>query len=93
MKLIVGLGNPGEKYEGTRHNIGFIAVEKLVTALAKEAQWEASDKFKALFYKFSEGDLMVVKPQTFMNDSGSCVSSLSLFYNRILWSFSALMVQ
>ena len=73
MKLIVGLGNPGEKYNNTRHNVGFIAVEKLVTALAKEAQWEASDKFKALFYKSSEGDLMVVKPQTFMNLSGKAV--------------------
>jgi len=80
MKLIVGLGNPGEKYNNTRHNVGFVFVEKFVTALAKEAQWEASDKFKALFYKSSEGDLMVVKPQTFMNDSGSCVSSLSVFY-------------
>lgn len=79
MKLIVGLGNPGEKYERTRHNVGFMAADRLISSLGS-AKWEKSDKFKALIYKSLEKDLLIVKPQTFMNESGVCVSALSLFY-------------
>ncbi|MDO8451975.1 MAG: aminoacyl-tRNA hydrolase [bacterium] len=75
MKLIVGLGNPGTQYEGTRHNIGFMVVERL----AREAglgvvAWNEEKKHKALTAKV--GDILIVKPQTFMNASGVAVKSL-----------------
>lgn len=80
MKLIVGLGNPGEKYGRTRHNVGFMLVDRILSTLGREVKWEENDKFKALTYKSLEKDLLIAKPQTFMNESGLSVSALSLFY-------------
>jgi PTH1 family peptidyl-tRNA hydrolase len=80
MKLIVGLGNPGKKYEGTRHNIGFFAVD----AFAKEqhAEWKEETSRKALITQCLIGDVKVLlaKPQTFMNLSGESVQSIASFY-------------
>jgi PTH1 family peptidyl-tRNA hydrolase len=79
MKLIVGLGNPGEKYDNTRHNVGFDAVDKLAHELGDTTPaWEMSTKHNALLAKI--GEVMLVKPQTFMNDSGVSVASLVAFY-------------
>ncbi|MFH2019251.1 MAG: aminoacyl-tRNA hydrolase [bacterium] len=71
MKIIVGLGNPGEKYEKTRHNVGFMVVEKLVG----EKSWSKS-KGAPLMYvhmKMGEEPVEVIKPLTFMNESGQAV--------------------
>lgn len=71
MKLIVGLGNPGEKYAKTRHNVGFMVVEKLVG----EKSWSKS-KGAPLMYvhmKVEEEAVEVIKPLTFMNESGQAV--------------------
>lgn len=77
MKLIVGLGNPGEKYSKNRHNVGFMVVEKLSEQMKNE-KWEVSKKFNAEMIQTKE--YILAKPQTFMNDSGVAVSKLCQFY-------------
>ena len=73
MKLIVGLGNPGTKYAKTRHNIGFMAVD----ALAKEMgmDFTVGRKYNGLFAKSNQ--LEILKPQTFMNNSGTVVQAIA----------------
>lgn len=80
MKLIVGLGNPGGEYESTRHNIGFMVVDKLEKELARGVPpaWVKDEKKNVLTVRF--GDLLLVKPQTFMNKSGFAVKALVNFY-------------
>lgn len=77
MILIVGLGNPGEKFANTRHNLGFESVELLRRKLGL-GDWSKEDRFKAEVIKFEE--LILARPQTFMNQSGLSVSSLAGFY-------------
>jgi PTH1 family peptidyl-tRNA hydrolase len=79
MKLVVGLGNPGSKYETTRHNVGFLAVDRLVE------KWKAQGpqvKNQGEIYQTSlQGEkILLVKPQTFMNRSGVSVAPLFQFY-------------
>jgi peptidyl-tRNA hydrolase, PTH1 family len=89
MKLIVGLGNPGEKYEKTRHNLGFMVLEHFLKdfKLAKDTSWENSVKFKSdmaqIEWQPKHGTLekvILVKPKTFMNNSGLAVKILADFY-------------
>lgn len=83
MKLIVGLGNPEEKYFGTRHNLGFEVVEKLVNSLQRTGDsWENNDRFKAEICKLKTEncDLIIIKPQTYMNNSGMAVSAVMNYY-------------
>ncbi|MHA1575398.1 MAG: aminoacyl-tRNA hydrolase [Alphaproteobacteria bacterium] len=77
MKIIVGLGNPGKKHEKTRHNIGFMILNKLATESFKK-----TNKFNAQISVFSETPekILLVKPQTFMNNSGFTVSKTLNFY-------------
>ncbi len=77
MKLIVGLGNPGRKYEGTRHNVGFDVVDLL--AGRHRLEWDAAPA-EALVARWREGSALVAKPLTFMNLSGSAVGELMRFY-------------
>lgn len=77
MKLIVGLGNPGEKYKDTRHNIGFIFVDKLSDE--NDVAWKFEKKFNAEIARFD--DTLLAKPQTFMNNSGESVSKIMNFYD------------
>ncbi len=77
--VIVGLGNPGKKYEGTRHNAGFAAVE----ALAESAGVRVNRvKFKSLCGEMTAGGkkLLLLMPQTFMNNSGEAVREALSFY-------------
>ncbi len=79
MKLVVGLGNPGDSYEQTRHNIGFVVLDKLRRELSdKSPEWSAEDKHRAWVVK--EGGVILAKPVTFMNNSGEAVGSLASFY-------------
>jgi len=79
MKLIIGLGNPGGEYKDTRHNIGFMVVEKLAKELGKNTVvWEEKEKFKSVVAK--AGDVLLVKPIIFMNNSGLAVSAIVHFY-------------
>lgn len=80
MKLIIGLGNPGNQYEETRHNIGFMILDKLARELSQPAAaWSRDAKHKAFIAK--AGDVILVKPQTFMNASGEAVKSLVDYYH------------
>ena len=80
MKLIVGLGNPGEKYENTRHNTGFLAVDKLADMMNVRIRRKA---FSALIEKINVGGEQVVlmKPQTYMNLSGEAVGKAVRYYH------------
>ncbi|MBU1557688.1 aminoacyl-tRNA hydrolase [Patescibacteria group bacterium] len=77
--LIVGLGNPGDKYSGTRHNVGRIILEKFANANADDfSNWEENGKLKALYSKGKIGKTKVelLMPETFMNNSGVSVKKL-----------------
>ncbi len=76
MKVVVGLGNPGDKYQDTRHNIGFKVVEAL--AERKGARFRRGWGYCAKIAKYREGDEVVwlVKPNTFMNRSGLTVAAI-----------------
>lgn len=78
MKLFVGLGNPGAKYEGNRHNIGFMAVDAIADVYAFPP-WRK--KFQALVTEGSIGAerVMLMKPETFMNESGRAVGEAQRF--------------
>ena len=79
MKLVVGLGNPGPKYDGTRHNVGFAAVDRL--AERHGVQWEAGPRgIEALIGRWRAQDVVLAKPLTFMNLSGTAVVGLLQFY-------------
>lgn len=79
MWLFVGLGNPGQKYAGNRHNIGFMAVDEIVRRHSFSGY---SKKFQAELSTGQIGDskVIVLKPQTFMNLSGTSVQSAMAFY-------------
>lgn len=79
MKLIVGLGNPGGQYESTRHNIGFMVVDKLARELATTgATWKEDRARKA--WVAAAGDVILAKPLTYMNNSGIGVGALIRYY-------------
>lgn len=76
IKLVIGLGNPGRKYEGTRHNVGFDVLDLL--AERSGAQFVNHLKWKAHIAKSPQALLM--KPQTFMNESGRAAGAALRFY-------------
>jgi peptidyl-tRNA hydrolase, PTH1 family len=79
MKLVVGLGNPGPKYEGTRHNVGFAAVDVLATRHGLE--WQMAPRgIEALVANWRIGGAILAKPLTFMNLSGTAIVALLQFY-------------
>jgi PTH1 family peptidyl-tRNA hydrolase len=88
LHFIAGLGNPGSEYAATRHNVGFMLVDRLVSRW--HAAWAMEKKFQARLAKVKrEGrDVILCQPQTFMNDSGEAVGALGRFYqlppNRML---------
>jgi PTH1 family peptidyl-tRNA hydrolase len=75
IRLVAGLGNPGREYQRTRHNVGFMVLDRL-TADAK-LPWDYSEKWGAAWAKT---DVIMVKPATFMNRSGQPVSAIANFY-------------
>lgn len=80
MKVIVGLGNPGPRYAPTRHNVGFGVVEELASRLGIAADRELCGALSGHFTGQLDGqaaELVLVKPQTFMNRSGHCVRCLA----------------
>ena len=80
MFLIVGLGNPGAEYAKTRHNAGFLLVQKL--AERWKANWTLEKKFNARVARAerNEGRVLLCEPQTFMNSSGESVGPLAQFF-------------
>ena len=82
MKLIVGLGNPGRKYEKTRHNYGFLAIDHLRDFFKSFEAWTSDKRAETLISKgeIAGQELILAKPQTFMNLSGTAVAALADFY-------------
>ncbi len=89
MKLIIGLGNPGEKHEQTRHNLGFMAADRFMRDFetVERTVWKDSKKLKSwvvdLDWQPKEGKLervILAKPQTYMNNSGMAVALIASFY-------------
>lgn len=92
MRLIVGLGNPGEKYENTRHNVGFMVADRLQTTVYSGCEWEESGKLQAVVCRARQAnqvlragrpkavDVLLAKPKTFMNESGKAVKALANFF-------------
>lgn len=78
MRLIVGLGNPEKKYDGTRHNVGFFVLD----AVAAETglSWQHKDKFKAFIAELPDKTALLVKPTTYYNLVGESVRALTDFY-------------
>ncbi len=75
-RLIIGLGNPGENYRDTRHNIGFMVLDEI--ARRQGVVFREEKRWKALVAKFTGG--MLLKPLTFMNDSGRAAQAVGHFY-------------
>lgn len=89
MKLIVGLGNPGEKYKDTRHNLGFTIVERFYKdfATVNKVNWQDDKKLKSFIAtldwqpkKGKSERVILAMPNTFMNNSGMAVRLLAAFY-------------
>lgn len=78
MKLIVGLGNPGKKYERTRHNLGFVVLDALLQDLTEveKTTWKMDKKFNSQL-SIINSQLLLAKPQTMMNASGFAVKKLT----------------
>lgn len=79
MKIIVGLGNPGKEYENSRHNAGWMAVERVAEKLSCRFRDE-----KDFFAQIAKtGEYVLIKPQTFMNDSGRAVQAWLQYFKKI----------
>ncbi|NJA05775.1 MULTISPECIES: aminoacyl-tRNA hydrolase [Methylomonas] len=80
IKVLVGLGNPGRQYEKTRHNVGFLFLDHLL--LGSGGRWRNVSGFEAEIGELVIGNkmLVLVKPQTFMNRSGSSVTKVLKYY-------------
>ncbi len=79
MKLLVGLGNPGAKYAGNRHNIGFMAVDR-IAADHGFGPWKAAFKGDLAEGRLGQEKVLLLKPGTFMNLSGQSVQAAMAFY-------------
>lgn len=79
MYIVVGLGNPGKNYEYTRHNVGFLAIDKLAEKFNVSVK---KIKFKGLYeeIRIKNEKVILLKPQTYMNNSGESVRELMNFY-------------
>ncbi len=77
MFLVAGLGNPGDKYKNTRHNVGFMVIDEITKSLNHTNI--SKSNFQAQVSKTQ--NLLLVKPQTFMNESGQSIISIANYYN------------
>lgn len=80
IQLIVGLGNPGPKYEATRHNVGFWFIDALAQSEGRSIKLESKFHGEATRLQREDLDCWLLKPNTFMNRSGQAVSALATFY-------------
>jgi peptidyl-tRNA hydrolase, PTH1 family len=80
LQIIAGLGNPGREYEKTRHNVGFMLVDELCAYC--KGEWKNESRFDAIVAKVTMGrsECLIVKPQTFMNESGRAIGALARYY-------------
>lgn len=82
MKLLIGLGNPGKEYQKTRHNAGFLAIDTLASIYELPTYFSFDKKSNSEILPWNQGHekILLVKPQTFMNESGRTVRALLDFY-------------
>lgn len=82
MKLIVGLGNPGEEYKITRHNLGFEVILELKNKIAEDQRFKLDRKFNAeiINTQYKNEKLILAMPQTYMNKSGEAIKKIADFY-------------
>ena len=80
IRLIVGLGNPGDKYTGTRHNAGFWFVEELVRRHGGSLRPETRIRSEAARLEVAGSTVYILKPLTFMNRSGQAIGAVAAFY-------------
>ncbi len=82
MKLIVGLGNPGIRYQLTRHNVGFLALDAFVDKnIGLEVNWKKKYSSRFVEHHFKGQKILLAKPQTYMNLSGKAVEEICNYYN------------
>ena len=81
MKLIVGLGNPGSEYAKTKHNVGWMFVDRMAERIGATG-WKEKEKEKGMVAEGRVGaeKVLLVKPMTYMNNSGECVGPLMRWY-------------
>ncbi len=80
MKLIIGLGNPGEKYDKTRHNLGFMAVDRFLEKHPSELKFEPKFDAAISLIRINNQKAIIAKPQTYMNLSGQAVRKIVDYY-------------
>ncbi|POF29793.1 aminoacyl-tRNA hydrolase [Roseibium marinum] len=80
MKLIVGLGNPGTNYAGTRHNIGFMAIDEIHRRHCSAHPWRSRFQGHVCENRIGAENVLLLKPSTYMNDSGRSVGEAMRFY-------------
>lgn len=94
LKLVVGLGNPGDEYTRTRHNAGFWLVDELARRHGGRFRLETKHRGEVARVRIGTSDLWLLKPMTFMNRSGAAVQSLAGFYkiavNEVLVAYDEL---
>ena len=76
MKIVIGLGNPGKKYELTRHNVGFILLDKYLG----DVDWKEAHKSLIFEKKYDNEKVIFMKPMTFMNNSGEAIIDIIKYY-------------
>jgi PTH1 family peptidyl-tRNA hydrolase len=80
LKAIVGLGNPGAKYAGTRHNVGFVVADELVRRANIAFEASPVEALVARWRRMSADDVLIAKPLTFMNESGGPIGGLMRYF-------------
>ena len=76
MKIVIGLGNPGKKYESTRHNVGFMILDRYLG----NVDWKESHKSLIYETKHGEEKIIFMKPMTYMNNSGDAIIDIISYY-------------
>ncbi|MDY0294382.1 MAG: aminoacyl-tRNA hydrolase [Acholeplasmataceae bacterium] len=81
MKLVVGLGNPGLKYQKTRHNVGFMVIDEILKDIGTTARFDAKFNAEVAILNVAGEKVCLAKPSTFMNLSGEAITKLMRYYD------------
>lgn len=81
MKLVVGLGNPGLKYQKTRHNIGFMVIDEILKEVGASPRFDAKFNAEVAILNVSGNKVCLAKPSTFMNLSGEAITKLMNYFD------------